>query len=208
MPSATPEELSRSITGDSWSDLHHTVTIALRRSTESELVELLTSNIVRRNEWGEITFQAESMGRLAAWRLWRLINSRKDAHGYGRRREVKVAAHVEAWDEATCEQQARMRARIEQARELDRQREAARVEQRLAERAERRERWGLHRFEQLEVRDWTREPEHVHQEQQEEIQRRIERPAFSSAEATHRAALAMARADKAARKARKALGQG
>ncbi|MFF4648279.1 hypothetical protein [Streptomyces sp. NPDC001389] len=58
----------------------------------------------------------------------------------------------------------------------------------------------LHRFEQPQpqVRDWTREPEHVHQEQQEEIQQRMERPAFSSAEATYQAAPAMARADKAA----------
>lgn len=212
LPSGTSEELSRSITGDSWSDLHHTVTIALRRSTEYELVELLTTNIVKRNEWGEITFQAENMGRLAAWRLWRLINSRKDAHGYGRRREVKVAAHVDAWDEATPEQRARMRARIEQARELDRQKEAARVEQRLAERADRRERWGLHRFEQPEVRGsapaeprrWAQQPEHVHIEEQAERQR-IERPVFASAEATHRAALAKARAEKAARKA---LGRG
>ncbi|MFJ2561362.1 MULTISPECIES: hypothetical protein [unclassified Streptomyces] len=212
LPSGTPEELSRSITGDSWSDLHHTVTIALRRSTESELVELLTSNIVRRNEWGKITFKVENMGRLAAWRLWRLINDRKNAHGYGRRREVKVAAHVEAWDEATPEQRARMRARVEQARELDRQREAVRVEQRLAERADRRERWGLHRFEQPELRGstpaeprrWAQQPEQVHIEEQAERQR-IERPSFASAEATHRAALAKARAEKAARKA---LGRG
>jgi hypothetical protein len=206
LPTGTPEELSRSITGDPWSDLHHTVAIALRRSTESELVELLTSNIVQRNRWGTITFQAENLGRLAAWRLWRLINDRKNAHGYGRRPEVKVAGHIKAWDEATSEERARMRARIEQARELDRQREAARVEQRLAERADRRERWGLHRFEQpelrapeLEPRRWAQQPEHVHIEEQAERQR-VEGPAFQSAEATHRAALARARAEKAARK--------
>lgn len=200
LPSGTPEELSRSITGDSWSDLHHTIAIALRRSTESELVELLTSNVIRRNEWGEVTFRAENLGRLAGWRLWRLINSRKNAHGYGRRREVKVAAHVEVWDEATSAELARIRSRAEHARELDKQREEARIEQRLAERAERRERWGLHRFEQPEPRRWAQQPEHVHIEEQAERQQ-VERPAFQSAEATHRAALARARAEKAARKA-------
>ncbi|MEU4924608.1 hypothetical protein AB0G29_35305 [Streptomyces parvus] len=212
LPSGTREELSRSITGDSWSDLHHTVAIALRRSTESELVELLTSNIVRRNEWGEITFQAENMGRLAAWRLWRLINDRKNAHGYGRRRKVKAARHIEAWDEATPEQRAQMRARAEQARVMREQRMAARVEERLAERADRRERWGLHRFEQPELRgsttaeprSWAQQPEQVHLEEQAE-RRRIERPTFTSAEATHRAALARARAERAARRA---LGRG
>ncbi|MER7069279.1 hypothetical protein ABT357_27040 [Streptomyces albidoflavus] len=201
LPSGTPEELSRSMTGDAWSDLHHTVAIALRRSTESELVELLTSNIVRRDEWGEVTFQAENLGRLAGWRLWRLINDRKNAHGFGRRREVKVAAHVTAWDEASPEDRARMRARKEQARELDQQREAARAEQRLAERAERRERWGLHRFEQPEVRRWAQQPEAVHLEEQAEHQP-VERPASRSADAVHRAALAKARAEKAARRAR------
>ncbi|MFF4583773.1 hypothetical protein ACFY15_36310 [Streptomyces sp. NPDC001373] len=203
MPTGTPEELSRSITGDVWSDLHHTVVIALRRATESELVELLTSNIVRRDQWGRVTFQAENMGRLAAWRLWRLINSRKNAHGYGRRRDVRAASHVEAWDNLTSTQIFRIRARIEQERQEQALREAALAEERRTERADRRERWGLHRFEQPQpqVRDWTREPEHVHQEQQEEIQQRMERPAFSSAEATYQAALAMARADKAARKA-------
>ncbi|MFD7057203.1 hypothetical protein ACFWBS_55960 [Streptomyces mirabilis] len=211
LPSGTPEELSRSITGDSWSDLHHTIAIALRRSTESELVELLTGNIVRRNEWGEITFQAENMGRLAAWRLWRLINDRKNAHGYGRRREVKIAAHVEAWDEATSEERARMRARVEQARELDRQREAARVEQRLAERADRRERWGLHRFEQPELRGsasaeprrWAQQSEQVDIEEQ--AARRALESSWTSKETSHRAALARARAEKAARKG---LGRG
>lgn len=210
LPTGTPEELSRSLTGDAWSDLHRTVTIALRRSTESELVDLLTSNVVQRDPWGRVTFQAENMGRLAAWRLWRLINSRKNAHGYGRRREVKVAAHVEAWDELSSAQVFRMRSRAEQERQEENVHEAARVEVALAERADRRERWGLHRFEQPEVRvpDWTREPEHVHQEQQEEIEHRMERRTVSSAETTYRAALAKARAEKAARKARKALGHG
>ncbi|WP_330294067.1 hypothetical protein [Streptomyces sp. NBC_00576] len=205
LPSGTPEELSRSMTGDAWSDLHHTITVALRRSTESELVELLTDNIVRRNEWGEITFQAENLGRLAGWRLWRLINSRKNAHGHGPRREVKVAAHVQAWDEATSEERDRIRNRVERARELDEQREQVRVEERLAERAERRERWGLHRFEQPEIlqpeqkpRRWAQQSEGLHVEEQ--AARQALEDARSSKETSHRAALARARAEKAARK--------
>ncbi|MFI8992170.1 hypothetical protein ACIG63_45795 [Streptomyces antimycoticus] len=198
LPRLTPEELSRSVTGDAWSDLHHTITIALPRSTESELVELLTSNIVRYDRWGRVEFKADNLGRLAGWRLWRLINSRKDAHGYGPRRQVRVAAHVEAWDEATAEERARIRARAEQARELRKRQELARAEQALAERAERRERWGLHRYEQPDVRSWTREPEHEHQEAQAARQQIEHR----SAETTYRAALARARAEKRARQAR------
>ncbi|WP_329345526.1 hypothetical protein OG252_52100 (plasmid) [Streptomyces sp. NBC_01352] len=207
LPSGTPEELSRSMTGDAWSDLHHTITIALRRSTESELVDLLTSNIVRRNEWGEITFRAENLGRLAGWRLWKLINSRKNAHGHGPRREVKVAAHVQVWDEATAEERDRIRNRVEQVRELDKQREQVRVEERLAERAERRERWGLHRFEQPEIRGtqpeprrWAQQPEEVHLEELAG-QRRVPSKSSREADASWRAALAKARAEKAARKA-------
>lgn len=211
LPSVAPEGLSRSITGDAWSDLHHTVEIALRRSTESELVELLTSNVIRRNEWGEVVFRAENLGRLAGWRLWRLINARKNAHGYGRRREVKVAAHVEAWDKATSRERDLIRARTEHARALQQRRQEARVEQALAERAERRERWGLHRFEQPEIRNaepeprrWTQQPEQVHAEEQAERQH-IELPALRSEDASYRAAVARARAEKAARKA---LGRG
>ncbi|MFD8386555.1 hypothetical protein ACFV2X_50040 [Streptomyces sp. NPDC059679] len=198
LPSGSPEERSRSLTGDAWSDLHHTITIALRRSTESELVELLTSNIVRYDRWGRIEAKAQNVGRLAGWRLWRLINSRKNAHGYGPRREIRVAAHVEAWDEATPAERDRIRARAQEARELHQRQELARAEQALAERAERRERWGLHRFEQPEVRSWTREPEHVHQEA-EAARQQIE---HRSAETTYRAAVARAHAEKRARQAR------
>jgi hypothetical protein len=54
--------------------------IALRRSSPAELFELLTSNIG----------QAENMGRLAAWRCWKLINARRDTHAY---RPVVDASH-------------------------------------------------------------------------------------------------------------------
>jgi len=199
LPRPTPQEQSRSVTGDAWSDLHHTITIALRRSTESELVELLTSNIVRYDEEGRIAFKADNLGRLAGWRLWRLINSRKNAHGYGPRREVKVAAHVEARDEATSEERARMRTRAAQAQQIQHRQEMARIEQAAAERAERHERWGLHRFERPEVHSWAREPEQVHQQEQAARQE-TEQPA-PPADAVHAAAVARARAEKRARKA-------
>lgn len=76
LPRSAREGDSRSLTGSAWSDLHRTIVIALRWSTESELVELLCSDVS----------DADDPGRLAGWRLWRLINTRQDAHGYGRRR--------------------------------------------------------------------------------------------------------------------------
>ncbi|GGX36485.1 hypothetical protein GCM10010353_59460 [Streptomyces chryseus] len=76
-----------------WADLHRAVMIALRRSTEGEISEVLTGNV------GNV----EDLGRLAGFRLWRLINAKRDAHGYGRRRTVRPAGHVQTWDEATGE---------------------------------------------------------------------------------------------------------
>lgn len=231
LPSGTPEELSRSITGDAWNDLHHTVEVALRRSTEYELVELLTSNIVRRNEWGEVVWRAENLGRLAAWRLWRLIRSRKDAHGYGGgHREVRPAAHVERWDSMTPAELERRRARanavvqappdldrMEDLREQERRREAARLAaeaeltaqaKQAAEEAARHQlarRWALDRFvEQSPTRRWAaREPEEVH-EAQMAARRALDLPRIrSSSETGWQAAVARARAEKrAARKAR------
>ncbi|MFE7194479.1 hypothetical protein [Kitasatospora sp. NPDC057541] len=61
--------------GTQWADLHRVIVMALHRSTEQELVFLLTGGIR----------SAENLGRLAAWRLWKLINTRRDAHGYGPR---------------------------------------------------------------------------------------------------------------------------
>ncbi|MER5991437.1 hypothetical protein [Streptomyces viridosporus] len=41
----------------------------------------------------------DDVGRLAAWRLWRLINARRNAHGYGgRQHPVAQADHVTRWD--------------------------------------------------------------------------------------------------------------
>ncbi|MFH8343106.1 hypothetical protein [Streptomyces sp. AM6-12] len=226
LPSGTPEELSRSITGDAWNDLHHAVEIALRRATESELVELLTRNVIRRNEWGEITYQAENLGRLAGWRLWRLINSRKNAHGYGRRCEIRHAAHVEAWDNMTPADLARRRARahtvgelpgldlLEDLREQERRREAARLAaeaelaaqaKQAAEEARRREltgRWSLDRYAaQSPTRRWSaREPEEVH-EAQMEVRRALDAPRYrASSEVSWQSAVARARAEKRTRR--------
>jgi hypothetical protein len=88
----------QSRTASVWNDLQHVVVIALRRSTEGELVELLSDSVRG----------VDNVGRLAAWRLWRLINSRRNAHGYGRHRAVAQAAHVTAWDDASPEERRRL----------------------------------------------------------------------------------------------------
>ncbi|MCP3822189.1 hypothetical protein NLX86_30095 [Streptomyces sp. A3M-1-3] len=142
-----------------WSDLVRTIAVALRRSTPAEVFETLTSNIA----------DVDDLGRLAGWRLWRLINRRQDAHGYRPAPQVRVSALASAWDEADAEQLARLRAEAdrragepqpgttavaatERARRLAEQ-DAARAAA-AAERAALYARWGIH------VPEW-REAEQV-----------------------------------------------
>ncbi|MFI1869697.1 hypothetical protein [Streptomyces jumonjinensis] len=174
LPAGTPEERSRSLTGDPWADLRHTIMIALRRSTESELVELLTSNIVQRDQWGNITSRAETIGRLAGWRLWRLINSRRDTHEHRPRPTTPQAPHVTRWDDveyavtrrreilarpAAVPSRAQQTDALAEWREQERRGRAARAaaeaeEAALAQAAEAiAARWGLGRY--------TREPEPI-----------------------------------------------
>lgn len=181
LPNGSWDELGQWHSGSAWSDLQRTVQIALRRSTEGELVEVLSSSVAG----------VDDVGRLAAWRLWRLINARKNSHGYGRQRDVAQAAHVTAWDEADATERERIRAKAAQAREVQRRREESRRSAEAAERAERYRRWGLDR--------WTREPEDVHLQEQEARQR-IERPTPRTADAVHAAAVAKARAEKRGRR--------
>jgi hypothetical protein len=212
LPSGHWDELGRWHRASAWTDLQRTVRIALRRSTESELVEVLSGSV----------HGVDDVGRLAAWRLWQLINARKNAHGYGgrRRRTVVPADHVTRWDHlptavaerarimATQASPADLRNRQAELREQERRREAARIaaEAELAREAERAEltgRWGLNRYaaarrpEPEQPRRWaSREPEHVHDEQMED-RRRLDMPLTrSQAEESHRAALARARAEK------------
>jgi hypothetical protein len=213
LPNGSWDELGRWHSGSAWSDLQRTVRIALRRSTESELVEVLSSSVAG----------VDDVGRLAAWRLWRLINSRKDAHGHGRRRTAVPAASVAEWDdiETTVAKRARvltqsvaqpdLSSREEELREQNRRREAARLaaEAELAaeaKRAELTDRWGLDRWasrssEPEQPRRWSaRQPEHIHLAEVEE-RRYLDRPVGQSeAEQTYRAALARARAEKRARR--------
>ncbi len=152
LPQGDPEGLSRSRTGSAWEDLHHTVTIALRRgATESEVVELLTTNVVRRDQWGVITHRPDDLGRLAGWRLWRLIRSRPDAPQYRRRTlRWRPADHVTRWDEASAQERELRRTGVTEERRLADEREARRLEHIAAERRERRRRrqnWNLDRFE-------------------------------------------------------------
>lgn len=213
LPSGHWDELGRWQAASAWTDLQRTVRIALRRATEYELVELLSSSVAG----------VDDVGRLAAWRLWRLINDRKNAHGYGgRRRPVAQADHVTRWDHvptavaerarlmATPAAPADLHDRQAEQREQERRRQAARIaaEAELAREAERAElsgRWGLDRYaprpQQEQPRRWaSREPEAVHEAQMED-RRRLDMPLTRSRdEETHRAALARARAEKRAQR--------
>ncbi|MEG9552195.1 hypothetical protein V5N34_29395 [Streptomyces baarnensis] len=206
LPNGSWDELGRWHGGSAWSDLQHTVRIALRRSTESELVEVLSSSVAG----------VDDVGRLAAWRLWRLINSRKNAHGHGRRRtsmpaDVKTTLAKRSHALTRSVAQPDLSSREEELREQNRRREAARLaaEAELAAEAKRAEltnRWGLDRWaspssELEQPRRWSaRQPEHVHLAEVEE-RRYLDRPVGrSEAEQTHRAALARARAEKRARR--------
>ena len=172
LPNGSWDERGQWHSASAWSDLQRTTRIALRRSTEGELIELLSSNVAG----------VEDVGKLAAWRLWRLINSRKDAHGYGCRRDVAQAAHVTAWDEADAAERVRL--------------QISAPPREMADDGGGRghhERWNLDR--------WAREPEHVHQQKQAERQR-LESSAPHTADSTRAAALARARAEKRARRGR------
>ncbi|MFD5234325.1 hypothetical protein ACFWJ5_38595 [Streptomyces qaidamensis] len=213
LPSGHWDELGRWQAASAWTDLQRTVRIALRRATEYELVELLSSSVAG----------VDDVGRLAAWRLWRLINDRRNAHGYGGcRRPAAQADHVTTWDHvptavaerarimATSAAPADLHDRQAELREQERRREAARLaaEAELAREAERAElsgRWRLDRYtptpQQDQPRRWaSREPEAVHEAQMED-RRRLDMPLPRSRdEETYRAALARARAEKRARR--------
>jgi hypothetical protein len=182
-------------TGSAWGDLHRTVVIALRRgATESELVELMTHNV---------TDVVGDVGRLAGWRLWRWINAHRDALAYRNPPQVKVAAHVTAWDEASPEQRERirqgltgeaLRSRPNPLAEAARARRGAGAECRQAEaETERRAayaRWGIS-IEPL------REPEHVMRTVYDELNP-AKRP--RTPEQVREAAIERARAEKRQRK--------
>lgn len=122
---------TESLGGSAWGDLHRTIMIALPRSTESELVELLSANL------GD----AEDLGRLAGWRLWRLINDRRDKHHYRPRHGDRLQAdHVTEWDDATPAERRRILARsASPAQEADRRAEFLRKQEAQREEAHRRE---------------------------------------------------------------------
>ncbi|MEJ8662176.1 hypothetical protein [Streptomyces sp. MS1.AVA.4] len=166
-----------------WADLVRTIEIALRRSSPAELFELLTSNVA----------EADTLAALAGWRLWRLINTRRDAHGHGRHVAVAQADHVTVWDEAPAARRDRIRCRTaaeptpgtynSQADEARARHRAARVEaKREADqlKAEQYQRWGIS-IERMA------EPEHIHLDlltaEQEEDQRRAEPEAAARARA-------------------------
>ncbi|MGX9891395.1 hypothetical protein [Streptomyces sp. NPDC002276] len=211
LPQLPPEEQSRSVTGSTWDDLHRTAAIALRRgATPTLLVELLTRNIVRRDEWGVIVEKPSNVGRLAGWRLWNYIKTHDNPH-FVRRRHVPQAAHVTWWDEAAATQRDAARRRADQQLEERKAEEAARLQRTAEEWAETRGRWGLDRFEQPdaeasapepEPRRWAQQPEHVHLDELAGRQRPLPSRSSRQAEAEWRAARDQARRDKRARRAR------
>ncbi|MFI9366060.1 hypothetical protein ACIG5E_34170 [Kitasatospora sp. NPDC053057] len=137
--------------GTQWADLLRVIEKALHRSTEQELVHLLTGGIR----------SADNLGRLAAWRLWKLINTRRDAHGYGPRPKEHIRTQYDDLDPAQITRYAELaeqarqqpvprdeRAAVAHAATAAAQAEAAR---RAAEdealRREQYERWGIKRAE-------------------------------------------------------------
>ena len=150
-------EAAGEVQGDPYADLLRTIVIALPRSSEGELIEVLTGSVA----------SAADVGKVAASRLWRLINSRRTKHEYKRIPHVPEAEHVTWWDEATPDERARKRelsaapvppygtrnpaaeaarTRAAQARaEAERQREeqARQREQAAAKRAAQYARWGI-----------------------------------------------------------------
>ncbi|MEU5959246.1 hypothetical protein [Streptomyces sp. NPDC047525] len=180
-----PEAASRSLTGSAWDDLLHVIAVALRRgATPALLIELLTTNIVRHDQWGKVTWKASNVGRLAAHRLWTWINAHPNAPQYTPRTTRPQASHVTAWDDST---DAEIAARLERKRraQADRGASLLRAE---AERAQLTERWQLRR--------WAQEPETA---QREALYPAAPAPA-SSPQSTHAAALARSRAEKLARR--------
>lgn len=172
---------SRSLTGSAWSDLHRTIMIALRRSTESELVELLSANV------GE----ADDLGRLAGWRLWRLINSRRDAHEHAVRRRVAQARHVTAWDEPDEAERDRRIAAGQAAQDAIAARQRG-----LAEAVEEQRRWRTELSGRWSLGRWAHEPQDETQDRDREDIPEAEQDPRARAEAEHAAALARARAEK------------
>ncbi|MFF1794316.1 hypothetical protein ACFVXQ_08815 [Kitasatospora sp. NPDC058263] len=137
--------------GTQWSDLHRVIVMALHRSTEQELVHLLTGGIR----------SADNLGRLAAWRLWRLINTRRDAHGHGRtlnehiraERDDLHPAEITRYAELSLKARRAPAPRDERASAAHAAHAAAQaeVERRAveaeAQRREQYERWGIKRAE-------------------------------------------------------------
>jgi hypothetical protein len=218
LPAPGPEQLRRSVTDDAWSDLHRTIVIALRRGgTESELVELLTSNVIRYDQRGAVVFKATNVGRLAGYRLWQFINTKGDTPGYRKVREVPQAAHVTWWDQADREDRERARTGRLQAQADQRRRELARSRREAARKAELYDRWRLDRANRPEPSTAETEPEHrpspsaearanirvqppVDQAEPEQQRERPWTYTPRSKDAHHQAALARARAEKRARR--------
>ncbi|MGW2725594.1 hypothetical protein [Streptomyces sp. NPDC001492] len=212
LPKPSDESASRSLTGSKWGDLQRVVGIALRRgATPTQLVELMTSNLIKRDQWGHETWRVTSVSQLAAHRLWRWINAHPDAPHYTRRPTVAQAAHVTAWDNPTPAELAARLARARQAQDAQRTRiealaleaearAAARQRRRDAERAELADRWGLDRYAQPAQEPAARRDE-VEAERLSAVRRRA-RAKVDPGDRSRAAAIERARAERRERRRR------
>ncbi|WP_433860355.1 hypothetical protein [Streptomyces kronopolitis] len=136
-----------------WDDLRNVVMIALRRTTPTHLIEILSSSVK----------DAADVGRLAAWRCWKLINFQRNQDGYRKRPAVPVGAKVALWDVASPAELQRHRERAEAAHRADVQARRREEHERRRQEVETRHRLFLQRL-GIDP-DARREPEHVHREQ-------------------------------------------
>ncbi|MEU7230021.1 hypothetical protein [Streptomyces chrestomyceticus] len=175
--------------GPTWDDLLRVVQIALRRTTPSHLVEILSASVAG----------AADVGRLATWRCWNLINSRRDQQHHGKRQSPPTGPRAAAWDDASFAERQRQRA---QARAAHLAAEEASLREKQNRRQQEMETRRRLFFERLGI-DLTplREPESVHREQHPDPAARPVPKDFDQLTPQQRAQLAeaQARADRARR---------
>ncbi|MFK0294809.1 hypothetical protein ACIQU6_30655 [Streptomyces sp. NPDC090442] len=112
-----------------WDDLLHVVTLAVQRTTPTTVLEVLTSSVRG----------AVDVGRLAAWRCWRLVNTHRNKPGHApRHRPVPITARQVAWDAMPPPDLHRLRHQQAQAPTSTAQLAARRAQHRRAEEERRR----------------------------------------------------------------------
>ncbi|WP_369380333.1 hypothetical protein [Streptomyces sp. cg36] len=170
--------------GSAWEDLRRTVEIALRRTTPGDIVDILTASITN----------ADDLGRVAGWRLWKLINTKRNAQGYGRRAQVQQALHVTLRDDHSASYLADRREWFALCDQRRREADAARAEQLSVY-----ERWAIWRLTEPREPTPPKEFSRTVDPRSQAVRAGIVRPQTGGT-ARERAVLERARADKRARK--------